>query len=246
MDAPVGSAGRPARIAFARAAVYRLLAETLAYPSAEGVALLRGRVLGAAIRAARSLDARTHAAARALAPALADLDPVTAERLYVRTFGHTSGGRALPYEGPYVTTNLFQETHGLADIAGFYRAFGVEPAAGSGERADHIVLELEFMYLLAFKEAYARRRHGAEPAAVCRDAQRTFLIAHLGRWGGRFFELLRGSEPPAPYAAVAALGGAFLATETAGLAIARGPQLAAPIEMADGAGECPLVAEVGA
>jgi TorA maturation chaperone TorD len=72
----------------------------------------------------------------------------------------------------------------LADIAGFYRAFGVEITPGT-ERPDHIAVELEFMHLLAVKEVVAAgREDGGEHARICRDARATFFRDHLGRWFG--------------------------------------------------------------
>ena len=49
---------------------------------------------------------------------------------------------------------LFQP-HRLADLAAFYRAFGLELAADAAERQDHLCIELEFMSVLAAKEGYA-------------------------------------------------------------------------------------------
>jgi hypothetical protein len=67
----------------------------------------------------------------------------------------------------------------LADIAGFYRAFGFEV---SGERPDHIVPELEFVALLCAKEAYARVCGEEEGAEVCRRGREAFLLEHLTAW----------------------------------------------------------------
>ena len=70
----------------------------------------------------------------------------------------------------------------LADLAAFYHAFGLEVAEDAGERHDHLCLELEFMCVLAAKEAYAHEHQlDAEQLAQCRDAQKTFLREHLGR-----------------------------------------------------------------
>jgi len=56
------------------------------------------------------------------------------------------------------------------------------------ERPDHIALELEFMSVLAYKEALALQNNLTEQAQICRDAQKKFLEAHLGRWAGLFAE----------------------------------------------------------
>lgn len=65
----------------------------------------------------------------------------------------------------------------LADISGFYRAFGVKICVG--EKADHIAAELEFMHLLLLKELAAPDK---EKAKICRDAQKKFLREHILRW----------------------------------------------------------------
>ncbi|MEK7860131.1 MAG: hypothetical protein AAB284_02115, partial [Chloroflexota bacterium] len=66
--------GRPATRAFGRAAVYRLLAEGLSYPTPEGIALLRGPYLAAARAAAPVLDPVALAGLAVLRRALAALD----------------------------------------------------------------------------------------------------------------------------------------------------------------------------
>jgi TorA maturation chaperone TorD len=94
----------------------------------------------------------------------------------------------------------------MADVAGFYRAFGVK-VDPSGDRVDHIAAELEFMNLLAVKESIALQQEGeGEHAHVCRDASRSFLRDHLGRWVRTFAEKL-GDEGADPFYAEA---GAFL------------------------------------
>lgn len=205
----------PAGLASARASLYRLLAEALSYPDAESATLVRGAYLDDALEAVPLLDADIAAAVRALRRALAGLNAGEAELAFVATFGHARPQLVVPNECPYVTTNLFQESDTLADIAGFYRAFGVEPRAHRAERHDHIVLELEFMYLLTFKEADALDRGVDGGAEICRDAQRSFLAAHLGRWGMRCFELLGATGAPPYHAAVARLGAAFMRCEAA-------------------------------
>ncbi|MCA9519379.1 MAG: molecular chaperone TorD family protein [Myxococcales bacterium] len=85
----------------------------------------------------------------------------------------------LLYSGEYTAKSDFQSTNALADIEGFYAAFGVECEL---ERADALTNELEFMHLLIFKEEYALREglpEATEKAAICRDAQRAFFLDHL-------------------------------------------------------------------
>lgn len=88
-------------------------------------------------------------------------------------------------------------TFQMADIAGFYRAFGFE---ASGERPDHVVPELEFVALLLMKEAYARISEDAEGAEVCASARGKFIAQHLGEWLPDFAERVRGTEGGEPVA----------------------------------------------
>jgi nitrate reductase assembly molybdenum cofactor insertion protein NarJ len=81
----------------------------------------------------------------------------------------------------------------LADICGFYRAFGFEPDATSGEKADHLVCELEFVGLLLVMLGEAQRLGDAEKVDVVRSAVRTFLADHLGEWLGLFCGRLAGA-----------------------------------------------------
>jgi DMSO reductase family type II enzyme chaperone len=232
-----------AAFAFARAAAYRLLAASLAYPTPEALARIAdARPAAAAARrhvappSARALDQ--------LIAALGVLAPEEAERAYLRVFGHAGTPAAAPYEAAYVTTNVFQETEVLAEVAGFYRAFGV---VADRERPDHVALELEFAHLLCFKEGYARRHHGPAEAAICAEAQRAFLATHLGRWAATFFRRLRASADRTHYALVADLGEAFCAgeaTRAGAVAIARAPRV--PDAPEPGVWSCPLAPEPSA
>ena len=79
----------------------------------------------------------------------------------------------------YTAKGQFQKTQQLADISGFYRAFGVQIEK---ERPDALSAELEFMYFLIFKSIYAAERNiedGGEKKALCDDAQAKFFETHL-------------------------------------------------------------------
>jgi len=107
-------------------------------------------------------------------------------REYDRLFCHRTTILCPIYEAEYDRNRAVSQGPTLADIAGFYRAFGLELAVS--ERPDHIALELEFMSVLAYKEALALQNNLTEQAQICRDAQKKFLEAHLGRWAGLFAE----------------------------------------------------------
>lgn len=88
-------------------------------------------------------------------------------------------GRVAPYEGSNVAESAGGVTPRLADVAGFYRAFGM---AVSGDRPDHVVAELEFLALVLVVEADAIEQRDAVRAETAAGAARAFLRDHLGTW----------------------------------------------------------------
>ena len=101
-------------------------------------------------------------------------------REYALLFSLTVGGGIAMNEIEYVDTHGFNKTQLLADISGFYQAFGMQVAAG--ERVDFVGVEMEFMHWLLTKERYALDRNEESNVQVCRDATRAFLKEHAGCW----------------------------------------------------------------
>lgn len=118
-----------------------------------------------------------------------------------------------PYEGEYEMANIFMKTQTMADVAGFYRAFGLELSPGFKDRPDHLSAEFEFMHFLLVKEAHATKRGLADLARETRKAQARFLEDHLGFWGPNFLGAVASSGGNAFYSAVADFGRTFLQSE---------------------------------
>jgi len=114
------------------------------------------------------------------------------ESEYLRIFD--MGMLISPYETEYLHEKISRKPFELADIAGFYQAFGFDVGDGAEHRepVDHIAVELEFMALLAYKEHYAGENHQDDHLAIVREAQKKFLHEHLARWG--FFYCSRIQE----------------------------------------------------
>jgi TorA maturation chaperone TorD len=138
---------------------------------------------------------------------------------YDKVFGLVVPTECPPYEAEYYPS---QETFGrsqqMADVAGFYRAFGIEPTRASPERPDHLALELEFMAFLLTKRrlAIARADHdpeAAERSAVCEHALREFLRDHLAWWLPRFVDGLRRKAAPGYLDALATALAAWIPAE---------------------------------
>ncbi len=97
----------------------------------------------------------------------------------------------------------FDRTSILADVMGFYRAFGLDPDPDAGERADFIGTQLQFLCLLHIKEGLAVDSGLADEAQVCRDARRRFMEEHIGRWVPEFCADLRERSRERFYQALA-------------------------------------------
>ncbi|WP_447979615.1 TorD/DmsD family molecular chaperone [Candidatus Nitrospira bockiana] len=95
-----------------------------------------------------------------------------------------------PYETLFGNDHVFGQAHVMGDIAGFYKAFGVELSRDIHERMDHLSVELEFMHFLAYKESYARCHDGSDKTQIVVDAQKKFVKEHIGRWVPLFSRML--------------------------------------------------------
>jgi len=229
--------------ALARADVYRVLAVAFRDPDDPGaggeleLATLRSAaaVLGsplapATLRALRGISRREARAAEHRA-----------------IFGHVVAHGCPPYETEYGRRHVFGQSQELGDIRGFYEAFGVRPRPG-GERPDHVACELEFLALLALKEAIALAAGDADRGAICREATARFLADHAGRWLPAFAGRIARRAPDAGYAAAAAVATAVVSAHAQELGAAPrplDPDDVVPItDEPDGfAFECGVVAE---
>lgn len=159
-----------------------------------------------------------------LAAVSADPDRLAAE--HQRTFGFIMCRECPPYETEYHTVeDTFFRSQQMADVAGFYRAFGLDVGRGLRERPDHIALELEFLALLLLKKRLAVVAGGGdtavvEQAAVCDAARASFFRDHLSWWAPSFAVALRRKAEKGLYAAVGELLAAFVPIERTRLGIA--------------------------
>ncbi len=128
---------------------------------------------------------------------------------------HTFGiAGSLCYETEYGLPHEYQQSQEMADLAGFYKAFGFSTGGDVRERPDHIAVELEFMCVLTLKEAYALEQGSEENAAVCSEAQSKFIAEHPGKWFSLFAQSLKlNVEPDGPYLPLAQFATQYLQFE---------------------------------
>jgi TorA maturation chaperone TorD len=79
---------------------------------------------------------------------------------------------------------VFFRTQKLADLNGFYKAFGME--VESIERADHISTQTEFLSFLLLKELLALTNELDEEKEICETAFIDFNQNHFSDWAKMF------------------------------------------------------------
>lgn len=168
--------------ALARSHVYRVLARAFRAPVGKADEPLADLAARARAEGAGHLPPEVDTALAELAAASTGLTPARRLADLVAAFGHVVQPDCPLYEAAGEAGDPVRMPQRLADLIGFYRAWGLEVAPGAHERADHLALELEFMHYLAYREAYAGVHHGPERVAAVREAQRAFLAEHLARW----------------------------------------------------------------
>jgi putative dimethyl sulfoxide reductase chaperone len=128
-----------------------------------------------------------------------------------------------PYETLFGNDHVFAQSQVMGDIAGFYRAFGVELSKDIHERLDHLSVEFEFMHFLAYKESYSRCHDGADKTQIVLDAQKKFVKNHIGRWVPLFCRMLVKKAASGLYQYVADLMAEWMDFEVAFLCVVPQP-----------------------
>ena len=211
----------------ARGAMYALLAWAWRYPNQETISTLRALLSGCLNGSSSGLlDDHTQEALGSLAKAFPEEDglDLTLSVRYSELFGHAVRGTCPLYELEYGQAEIVQQAGELADIAGFYSAFGLECTQESMERVDHVSVECEFMSVLCAKYATGVLSNGTDLMDACFDGQRTFLRDHLTRWFLAFCSRVAKANGDGVYGCFARLGAAFLACECRAFGITTGPE----------------------
>jgi TorA maturation chaperone TorD len=195
-----------------RALGYALIARCLAYPDDSAVAGMQAVAASAGgIPHGTALDELVSAARGASREVL--------EPTYIELFTLSSSPDCPTFETAFVSVEAAQQTASMADIAGFYRAFGVD-TGDTGFRPDDISVELEFMGFLCRKQAYAIERLGAPRVGQVLRVQRLFMREHLGRWAGALGRRIVSRAGVAPfYATLGAALEAWIGAECELLAV---------------------------
>lgn len=137
--------------------------------------------------------------ARRLGAAFAAQDLQTLLVDYTRLFLGPVQALARPHGSFWQTgeATLMQDTT-LAVIE-LYEQGGFEIDEAFRELPDHVAVELEFLYLLIFRQNQARRANDVEGLAALAALQQRFLAQHLGAWIGPFTQAVQAGAETAFY-----------------------------------------------
>jgi DMSO reductase family type II enzyme chaperone len=186
--------------ALGRAAVYRLLGGAFTYPAPA----MLNELAEAAEAAAPTAPAGIGGSLLRFAGVARESDAAALAAEYVRMFDGAAS--CSPYESAYGDApQMAGKAAQLADVAGFYAAFGLMPATARPDIEDHAAAELEFMSVLALKEAAASAERETQSFETTRAAAIAFLGDHLGRWADTFAESVRAVATLPYYLAAADL-----------------------------------------
>lgn len=167
-----------AEIAFSRSTVYELLSHCYGEPGSEFLDFIKsGEFFEHMIKALRFHPMLRNRIIQALHSLIDETMRLNINDLLREYELVVSPEKNLLYEGN--CHHPFSAYEEMADIAGFYRAFGFN---FDGERPDHVCLELEFMRILTLKEAMASQEGDMERVDLIINAEKDFLSSHIGRW----------------------------------------------------------------
>ena len=217
-----------ADLALCRATLYNALALGFQPPTEETLTRLASQEGVAALEdAAAVLDANQESSLALAVRGLASIKDLTVTKLstsYQRLFGHTVRSPVPPYETEYGAEALFQQPQELADLTGFYQAFGLTVKPAEHERADHVSCESEFLSFLALKEAYALEQRDTPMLEETRKATRLFLRDHLARFVPAFTKKLAREDRNGFYGTLGDLSLRFATQECAQRGLPLGPE----------------------
>lgn len=194
----------------ARGGTYEMLALAFAYPSEERHKIL-AQLCDQAIEASVDESLGISSEFLMFTEEVEAANVVELTELYTTLFSRSVVVPAC--ETAYVLGQA-SKSRELADIAGFYRAFGLKVAVEQASQTDFIGSELQFMSVVISRKLAASLQGLAEQEQICADAERKFVGDHLGRWVWSFANQTAERSGLGFYRSAANLTAAFIRGET--------------------------------
>jgi len=124
---------------------------------------------------------------------------------YTRLFLGPTNALAQPYASVWLTGEKTLMQDSTAAVVELYRQGGFELDESFRELPDHIAAELEFVYLLAYRQNAARQQNDSEELASIASLRKRFLDEHLRRSIGPFAEAMKAGAQSAFYGELATM-----------------------------------------
>ena len=196
----------------ARENLCRLLAACYYQPGPE---FAEEKVFDSMLEAATRIRADLAAHARRLGEEFSAEGPESLLVDYARLFL----GPPHPVAAPYGSVWLEKEKTPMGDstmaVQELYHEGGFEIDEDFREPPDHIAAELEFLYLLIYRENEAGRNNDPEALTAMADLRKRFLDEHLGSWVGPLTAAVKSGAQSDFYRELAELTDRFVKLEAA-------------------------------
>ena len=133
---------------------------------------------------------------------------------YTRLFLGPVDARANPYGSVWLGPDALAMQDSTMAVVGLYEEGGFELAEDFRDLPDHVAAELEFLYLLLFREGRAGADEARSPSgSACSEE-------HLGRWIGPFTDAVKAGAQCGFYRELGELTNRFVAMEARRAALA--------------------------
>jgi len=132
---------------------------------------------------------------------------------YTRLFLGPSHILAKPYGSFWLEDQKTLMGETTMAVLELYREGGFDMDEEFRELPDHVAVELEFLYLLIFRQNEARLNGDMDRLNAVTDLKRRFLDVHLGRWIGPFTDAVKGDAESLFYRQLAELTKLFVTME---------------------------------
>lgn len=196
--------------ATARADLYRFLSACYYEPEQ---AFIEENLFNSILIAAERLSPELAGRAKHMGQAFVADDLQTLLVDYTRLFLGPLQVRAQPYGSSWLKTPVITEDNPPLAVLDLYSEGGFELDGGFAELPDHVAVELEFLYLLAYNKNQADTSGQADEARRIEDLQRRFLTEHLGLWIEPFAAAVKSGAETAFYRQLADVTQALVQAE---------------------------------
>jgi len=135
---------------------------------------------------------------------------------YTRLFLGPTHIIAKPYGSVWLERDKVLMGDSTMAVQKLYREGGFDVDEEFHELPDHIAAELEFLYLLIYRENEAHQQGKPDALEAKAALRKRFLGEHLGRWVGPFTAAVRDGAQSVFYRELAALTDRFIGMEAGG------------------------------